>query len=289
MSDLSPKARAFLSAHKRDGEPSAGDEARVRTALAAKLAIAPAAGLSGAKLVPKLTLLKGGGVATVAMLVGVAAVVGITKQVRSARAHRVIPVAAAVRAQPLPVVEVPIARVVELPTAAPALVPTAEPAALVVESPPEMAPVAPRPAPRPVAQAPSVPERVVPETPPTAAPPSAAAPPVVEAPAAPPLSPPPAVAAPTLEDELRLIGEAQAHLRRHAPNQALTVLDRWEADFAKSGQLAPEAHAARIVALCELGQIEDGRAELQRHRHELVGSPHLHRVERACSLAEVGK
>ena len=287
MSDLSPKARAFLSAHKRDGEPSAGDAARVRTALAAKLAIAPAAGLSVPKLAPKLTLLKGGGVATIAMLVGVAAVVGITKQVRSARAHRVIPVAAAVPAQTLPVVEVPTAPVAPVP------VPTAEPAPSRVESPPEIAvAVAPRPAPRPVVQAPlvpSVPERTVPEAAPTVAPAVVEA---VEAPVAPPPVPPsapPLAAAPTLEDELRLIGEAQEHLRRHAPNQALTVLDRWEVDFAKSGQLGPEAHAARIVALCELGEIEAGRAELQRHRLELDGSPHLHRVERACSLAGVGK
>jgi hypothetical protein len=49
--------------------------------------------------------------------------------------------------------------------------------------------------------------------------------------------------------------------------------------------LREEAHAARVLALCRVGRIEDGRAAAGEFAREFPGSPLLPRVRRACDAA----
>lgn len=104
--------------------------------------------------------------------------------------------------------------------------------------------------------------------------PAASVPPPVTAPArsARPDDPPPDVAheptapaprrtsakdrPPTLADEVALVDDAMAALLHDDPAAALAAADHHVARFGRKGQLAEEAAAIRVEALCKLG---DGR------------------------------
>jgi hypothetical protein len=49
--------------------------------------------------------------------------------------------------------------------------------------------------------------------------------------------------------------------------------------------LREEAHAARVLALCRVGRIEDGRGAAGEFAREYPGSPLLPRVRRACDAS----
>jgi hypothetical protein len=92
-----------------------------------------------------------------------------------------------------------------------------------------------------------------------------------------------AAAAPaSLRDELELLAQVQAALRR---GDAATALRQLDEHRTLDVQLRSEREAARALALCSLGRATEGR----RVRAELLqrepSSPHRSALERAC-LAE---
>jgi hypothetical protein len=89
------------------------------------------------------------------------------------------------------------------------------------------------------------------------------------------------VRGPEIEAELKLLGEAQAALGAGRPERALEILEQHESTF-EAGALREERTAARIFALCDLGKVEQARAEAARFLAEAPGSPLAARVRAAC-------
>src|SRR5262249_32536558 len=78
--------------------------------------------------------------------------------------------------------------------------------------------------------------------------------------------------------ETRRLREVHAALRDGNPNRALALLDQ-----ASDGmELGEERAPARIVALCRLGRMNEGRAAMAAFVAEHPRSPHADRVRRAC-------
>lgn len=243
MSELSREAKAFLEAHRADGEPSAADAERVAAALQQVLSPAVAAA-------PWYTSVRFAKAMVTAGLLGL----GLFLATRTETPVRVEETR----------------REVETPVRpAPAVPP-------VVIAPPAPAVEVQRPRhvmPRPVPAAIGLPpEAPLPEKTQLDVPPPSAEPP----------SPPPERAAPELPDEVVLVSEAQDQLRQGHAREALNVLAQWESRFGKSGQFGQEARATRIVALCVSGQLLSGREEARRYFSEFPGSPHRNRIERGC-------
>ncbi|MDP1823558.1 MAG: hypothetical protein Q8L48_09955 [Archangium sp.] len=257
MSELTPQARAFLRAHRHDGEPSPEDAQRVRAAL--EVSLAGAAGVGAAAWVTRLTLVKWGLVLTLG-LGGAALLVHL-----NSRGVGPVTEAAPVRTQhqPAPLVQPPDV-VVE------ALDPPAPPAPPLDPAPPS--PVVKR-------QRKETPAAVL-EAPAPVSPPEPTSEPAAEAPPA-PVSPVTAPL-PAAEDELVLVSRAQELLGEGRPRDALEVLTRWEVHFASTGQFAEEALAARAVALCLSGNLEQGRAVAKLYLEKYPASPQRNRIERAC-------
>lgn len=262
MSELSSQAKAFLEAHRRDGEPTAADADRVAAALAKRLEPVP---LPHEPARPRSGPL---GVAKI----GVAIVLGLSllAWVARARAEREIkpalpPVApASALAEEAPRMLPPTKEVVSPPIEVPKAAP--RPVRAITTPTPRSAPVPPEPV-LDVPAPPPVEERIQEALPPPPLPPADLEP----------------VASP-LEDELMLVSEAQDLVRGGQSARALEVLARWETHFGQSGQLGPEARATRIVALCASGQVERGRAEASAYFAAYATSPHRNRIERACAL-----
>lgn len=252
MSELSPRARAFLDAHRRDGTPTPADADRVRAALAPKLGPPPRS----------FPWVKAGLVATA----GLALVLGA----------RLLPARPAAEAPP----SAPPAVALSSPPAAPAPAPTPTEVPA-VEPKPEVTPPPPASKPKP-----SVPSRSHKEAPtpvaPTAEPEPAPAVEVApEPPVEPVVEPPPPVARP---DELTLVSEAEDQLRRGQPGGALELLTRWESHFGEGrGQFEQEARAARVVALCQSGDLDSGRTEARAYFVKFPKALARNRIERACT------
>lgn len=266
MSELSPESRAFLETHRRDGEPTAADAERVRAALALTLGSTALASATVPWLA-RLGVIKG----TVAVTVVVVALVGAVAM-QSARDHgpneRGAPPTRG-QVQPEPVAPAP------APETSPAPVEPltpAPPAATVpkVRAPPvtQRDPRSPAPSAEPVEAAPEPPPPLIEPVP---------------TPVAASLPPPPPTPAPlSTADEVRLVGEAEEALRRGDAEAALAVLEQWSASFGQSGQLAQEAQAARIVALCKSGQTVRGGEAASQYFAAFPASPYRNRIERDC-------
>ncbi|HVJ17454.1 MAG TPA: outer membrane protein assembly factor BamD [Polyangiaceae bacterium] len=78
-------------------------------------------------------------------------------------------------------------------------------------------------------------------------------------------------ALPPLADEARLLQQAQRALRDGKPAQALTALDEHQRKYPR-GQLALERSAARVSALCALGDSAQARRAADRFLKEHPGS-----------------
>jgi hypothetical protein len=91
-------------------------------------------------------------------------------------------------------------------------------------------------------------------------------------------------ALPPLAEEARLLKQAQQALRDGKPALAMSALDEHQRRFPR-GQLALERSAARVSALCGLGQQaraeREARAFLERH----AGSGLSAQVEASCGIA----
>jgi outer membrane protein assembly factor BamD (BamD/ComL family) len=85
-----------------------------------------------------------------------------------------------------------------------------------------------------------------------------------------------------LLEEARLLGEVQQALGAGQVTRALAGLREYDAKFPRGG-LRVEAEAARVLASCQSGSSEAGRAAAERFSKRYPGSPAVSRVRRACS------
>jgi RNA polymerase sigma-70 factor (ECF subfamily) len=131
-----------------------------------------------------------------------------------------------------------------------------------------------------------------PEAPPTLNVPDAvsnppAAPTVVLSARAPRVTSPPASSdrKPDVEAELALLRDARSALSAGDPSRALELTDAHARAFPH-GVLAEERRATRIVALCSLGRVTEGRREAQAFVARAPDSPLAERVHTACAGKE---
>jgi hypothetical protein len=259
MSELGPQAKALLDAALDGDEPTPEERARVRTAIAANLAVGAAAvgqSAAAAKTAAAGAVGAGSAAAGTGTAVGIAAKAvlsltlvsavgaGTTLYVRSSSSHR--------EARP--------------PTV-PSFVQTASPGGRSL--PPEVA--------APVA-APAMATTSLESSKPSAKPLASAA------------APPSVVHAHTrstssdVEAEVLLIGEAHRALQSGNASGALVMLDEHARRYP-AGALGEERDAARIAALCALGRVAEGRDAADRFLREFPSSPLAARVRTSCGAA----
>lgn len=99
------------------------------------------------------------------------------------------------------------------------------------------------------------------------------------------------VAAPTnptkasIARETELLAEVQRALTSGQALKALYTLDRHSEEFP-TGQLYEEATASRVVALCSVGRVQDGRRWADEFARRYPNSPLSSRVRGACTKAK---
>ncbi|HEY1536127.1 MAG TPA: hypothetical protein VGF76_19035 [Polyangiaceae bacterium] len=267
MSDLSPETNQLLELARDAGTLSATRRTQIKASLLTQIAAGGLAMQVGASSVGlgKAAWFSG----PISKLVSAVALVsvagaGVYAGVR-AKASQAPPTQVASPASP----HAPLARVSH---ASPST--TSEPA-------PELA--APEPA------APEAPEPAAPELAVSAAVPSpvangkaagaSARPATTNAPAAPTS----ATANPdTLADETRLLRDADQALRAGNARRALSLLDEHAASYPH-GALAPERNAERMVARCQLGEVDTNHAQAYLAAHP--SSAFTARIRDACAAA----
>ena len=84
-----------------------------------------------------------------------------------------------------------------------------------------------------------------------------------------------------LEDETRQLREAHGALQSGDPGKALKLLDEQATTYA-SGQLREERAAARVLALCKLGKVDEARAKAAEFLRDNPQSPLADRVRAGC-------
>jgi hypothetical protein len=84
-----------------------------------------------------------------------------------------------------------------------------------------------------------------------------------------------------LREETAALRLAQQALREKDPEQALQLLDEQDRRF-QTGLLPQERAAARIMALCQAGRVEEARTQASRFERQWPRSPLLGRVRSAC-------
>jgi hypothetical protein len=85
-----------------------------------------------------------------------------------------------------------------------------------------------------------------------------------------------------LAEETALLGAAQSALARGDAASALALLDEHATRFPR-GELAPERRAARALALCKSGRVEEGRREGEALYGKSRESPLAEKIDRACA------
>lgn len=85
-----------------------------------------------------------------------------------------------------------------------------------------------------------------------------------------------------LREEKKIISKAKEVLEAGNPSLAMKVLERHAARFP-DGVLAQERAGLRILALCDLGEIERARAEAERFLERWPRASMAHRVRTACA------
>lgn len=88
----------------------------------------------------------------------------------------------------------------------------------------------------------------------------------------------------SMPQEVWLLSKAVRQLNEGFPADALQTLSEHARRFPE-GDLAEERLAVRIQALCALGRVTEGRAELDRLARTHPGSPYLERAPQACAAA----
>jgi hypothetical protein len=95
-------------------------------------------------------------------------------------------------------------------------------------------------------------------------------------------APPPNVAEATIDDEVKLVSDAQAALRIGNTGRALELLSEHEARFP-SGKLATLRQVTHMMALCQAGRAAQARQEAARFLDKNPNSPFAERVNGICS------
>jgi hypothetical protein len=88
----------------------------------------------------------------------------------------------------------------------------------------------------------------------------------------------------TLQAEAELLAAASGALGRGRAQHALELLDKHEREYA-DGVLAEERAAARVLALCETGRIDEARRHAEQFLHRAPRSPLVPRVRGSCAFA----
>jgi hypothetical protein len=88
----------------------------------------------------------------------------------------------------------------------------------------------------------------------------------------------------TLEQDARLLGEADVALKSGDPDRALVLLAEHAAAFPRS-ELEPERSAERVFALCRAGRVEEARNEASAFLRAYPTGPLSARVKGACGAA----
>ncbi|APR75319.1 putative Fe-S oxidoreductase [Minicystis rosea] len=272
MSDLDPSARGILDAGRDGDDPTPDDRARIRASLMRAIAAGSAAAIAGetgaAAAAPAAAPLALGWKLAAAVTAVLLASSGLYFTREHHTAPAVITTASASAAPPAPIPE---------PSAS-----AADPIAPPVVTAPSAVVIAPRSS---VEHSPSFPRPVATASP-TAPASSIAMPPIVAI-AAPDAPPPPATAAPeaprpppdSLAAETQSLREAHGVLQGGDASRALALLDEKAAAGAK---LREERGALRVLALCQLGKVEEARAAAQRFFLENPQSPLAARVRASC-------
>ena len=84
-----------------------------------------------------------------------------------------------------------------------------------------------------------------------------------------------------LSAETELLAAAQRALNSDAPARALALLDRHRVQFT-DGLLTPERDAARILALCALGRVDQAQRARKQFLRDHPDSPHRSRIRAGC-------
>lgn len=96
-----------------------------------------------------------------------------------------------------------------------------------------------------------------------------------------PASEPTTAAQDNLRDETQALRLAQRALREKTPQKAIELLDQQDRQFGK-GLLQEERAAARILALCQAGRVEDARVHALRFERSWPRSALFGRIRFAC-------
>jgi len=285
--ELSATARQIIADARGADDPTAEDEARVKARWLA--GIAAGAGVSSLTEAVRAAAGSGWGL-KVAAMVAAAAAASVGVYLGWPENKPAAPTAVAVQA----------------PVAAPPVAPPAEPVAAVAEAAalvPAQAPELPSateeeanaapPEPAALAATPpaTAPALVPSSTPPRAAPSSVRARTAAERSRALPVGGEPAAPAPALSggqpiggqlgEEIALLSQIRGTLQDGAPARALEQLGEYRRRFERPN-LAMEADALRVDALCRAGQREAAQAAAAAFVNDWPGSPLQQRVSAAC-------
>lgn len=259
MSDLGPEARSILDGGRDGDDPTPADRARIRGSVMRAIAAGGAATTAAAMTEAAVAAKAAQGIALGwKILAGLLITGAVGGGAALALRH-------------------------EAP-AAPALVTSGSPPAQAAsaspppeETTPPSAPLAPASTTPTVASArpasPPPERRIEPSKEP--------APPALEEPSPSAAVAPPTPPADTLTDETRRLREAHGALTGGDPARALSLLDE---QAAAGAQLREERSAARILALCQLGRVDEARVAAARFLAESPRSPLADRVRASCAV-----
>jgi hypothetical protein len=274
MSDIGPEGRAVLDGGRDGDDPGPADRARIRAAVMRSIAVGTALGAASATTEAAAGVARAGLLASGWKVVAGLVVMGaVGAGLVVSRERPPAPSAARAAGPALPAGLAPTAGPA-LPVGAVASPPVNEsPAASAVPPPAAAAPrasvepVRSAAAPRPTSVAPPP---VAVEPPPVGEPP-----PTLPAPPAAPPAPPDTLAA-----EATRLREAHGALQGGDAARALALLDE---QGAAGAQLREERAAARVLALCQLGKVDEARAAAARFLQESPRSPLADRVRASCA------
>jgi outer membrane protein assembly factor BamD (BamD/ComL family) len=85
----------------------------------------------------------------------------------------------------------------------------------------------------------------------------------------------------SLLEETQLLRHVHAEIRNGNPQKALAQLAEYDQRFGK-GVLRAEHQAARVLALCQMGETRKARAEAERFLSRWPSSPLAPRLKAAC-------
>jgi len=268
MSELGPEARAILLAGKDGDDPSPADRARLRRAISAAIVAGGAAGTIGEGAAEAATSKLGEAASATKLASAAKTGAAISLGGIAWKGMLAVIVGGAVSAGALLGTT---SKHVETP-----------PAVTPIEAPARPGQLAPAPAPANV----EPPVVAVADEPEPAPAPALGNTKAVNTPARRPASPaatnePPPAQADTIIAETKRLRQAHGAMQSGDPEQALRLLDESSAD-AEGQSLREERAAARVLALCKLGRVDEARAEAARFLAASPGSPLADRVRKAC-------